>query len=337
MRWLVLVGMLAGCAELGVVSDGTAISVGKPSHGYLIEGVRLPDRGEGYLTREVWRARGNRFGTDEVIDLVTAVARRMQTHVRDVKLVVADLSGKGGGERSAFHRSHQSGRDVDLLYYMRDATGQPFEPDAMHVFNAAARATDGSGLTVDVARTWMLVKELVTAPEAPVQWVFMYEPIARRLIEQAQRIGEPEALIARARKTLKQPGDSARHDDHLHVRVYCSAADKAYGCVDMGPMELLAEHEAEPSPLVGLLGAPTASAPVDGAPSARAGAAESVRENVRENMNAREVNGPASTTSSVVSTTGASAATAAVASSAGQSLGRFLRTRTDRVQLHSWR
>src|SRR5882724_697766 len=134
MRWLALVAMLAGCAELGVVSDGTSISVGKPSHGYLIDGVRLPDHGQGFVTREVWRVRDNRYGTDELIDLVAAVARRMQGHVHDVKLVVADLSGKGGGERSAFHRSHQSGRDADFLYYMRDARGQPFEPDAMHAF-----------------------------------------------------------------------------------------------------------------------------------------------------------------------------------------------------------
>lgn len=324
MRWVVLVGMLAGCAELGVISDGTAISVGKPSHGYLIEGVRLPDRGEGYVTREVWRARGNRFGTDELVDLVTAVARRMQAQVRDVKLVVADLSGKGGGERSAFHRSHQSGRDVDLLYYMRDANGRPFDPDAMHVFDAAARATDGTGITVDIARTWTLVKELVTAPEAPVQWVFMYEPIARRLIEHAQRIGEPEPLIARARKTLKQPGDSARHDDHLHVRVYCSAADKAYGCVDMGPMELLAEHQAEPSPLAGLLSELAASQLADGAQSTREAAADP------------SATGAASSSPSEAAAS-ASAGTAAVEISAPQSLGRFLRTRTDRVQLRSWR
>jgi penicillin-insensitive murein endopeptidase len=258
MRWLPLVAVLAGCAELGVVSDGTTISVGKPSRGYLIEGVRLPDRGDGFVTREVWRARDNRFGTDELIDLLTGVAHRMHGQVRDVKLVVADLSGKGGGERSAFHRSHQSGRDADLLYYMRDASGQPFEPDGMHVFNAAARASDGSGLTVDVPRTWLLIRELVTAPEAPVQWVFMYEPLARRLLEHAQQIGEPEAVIARARKTLKQPGDSARHDDHLHVRVYCSAADRAYGCVDIGPMELLAERAAEPAPLPAVIDALTA-------------------------------------------------------------------------------
>jgi penicillin-insensitive murein DD-endopeptidase len=255
MRWLALgIALLAGCAELGL-SDGTSISVGKPSNGYLLAGVRLPDRGEGFVTREVWRARNNRFGTDELIDLVTAVARRMHAQVPGVKLVVADLSGRGGGERAAFHRSHQTGRDADLLYYMRDAAGQPFEPDAMHVFDAAARAVDGTGITIDVPRTWALVKELITAPEAPVQWIFMYEPIAQRLLAHAQQLGEPEALLARARATLRQPGDSARHDDHLHVRVYCSIADQRYGCVDIGPMELLAERAAEPSPMAVLVAA----------------------------------------------------------------------------------
>lgn len=249
MRWLVVVALLAGCAELGVIGDGTSISVGRPSGGYLVDGVRLPDRGDGFVTREVWRQRDNRYGTDELVDLVTAVARRMRSRVRDVQLVVADLSCKGGGERRAFHRSHQTGRDVDLLYYLRDAAGKPFEPDAMHTLDPEGRATDGSGLALDVPRTWLLVKELVTAPEAPVQWVFMYEPLARRLLDHAAKLGEPEEVIARARKTLKQPGDSARHDDHLHVRVYCSAADRALGCVDIGPMELLAERAAEPSPV----------------------------------------------------------------------------------------
>jgi penicillin-insensitive murein endopeptidase len=234
----------AGCAELGVVSDNTSISVGKPNRGYLIDGARLPDEGEGFTTRELWLQRENRYGTDELIDLLIGVSRRMAIRVKDVRVVVADLSSRGGGGAFAFHRSHQSGRDADLLYYLRDATGKPIEADTMHKLDAHGRATDGSGLVLDVPRTWDLVKELVEAPEAPVQYIFMYEPLAGLLIDNARQRGVPEAVILHVRRALRQPGDSARHDDHMHVRVYCSSADRAYGCVDIGPMELLADFEA---------------------------------------------------------------------------------------------
>jgi penicillin-insensitive murein endopeptidase len=307
MRRLVLgVALLAGCAELGL-SDGTSISVGRPSNGYLLGGVRLPERGDGFATREVWRARDNRFGTEELVDLLTAVAHRMRDHTRNVKLVVADLSGRGGGGGSPFHRSHQTGRDVDLLYYMRDASGKPVEPDAMHVFDATGRAVDGAG-TIDVPRTWALVKELVTAPEATVQWVFMYEPIARRLLEHAQQLGEPEALIARARKALKQPGDSARHDDHLHVRVYCAATDRRYGCVDIGPMELLAEREAEPSQVAVLLAALSTASSMAAEPGAAAALGGGP--------------GPGSLTVGAASPTAVAAASSAVIGTAGPAAAR---------------
>jgi penicillin-insensitive murein DD-endopeptidase len=252
-----LVVLLGGCLELGVITDGTSISVGKASNGYLVDAARLPDKGEGFMTREIWLARENRYGTDELVDLITGVARRLAPQMKGTKLVIADMSSKHGGsgrENSAFHRSHQSGRDADLLYYMRDAQGQPFEADTMHVFDGRGRARDKSGLTIDVPRTWLLVKELVAAPEAPVQFIFMYEPIAQLLLAHAAEIGEPAPVIAKARLALKQPGDSARHDDHLHVRVYCSRGDREYGCTDMGPMELLAERDAERSQLLELVG-----------------------------------------------------------------------------------
>jgi len=240
---LALLATTGGCAELGVVGDATSISIGKPSNGYIIDGTRLPDAGEGFFTREMWRARNNRFGTDELVDLLTAVSRRMQVAVKGsawqgVRLVVADLSGKGGGGGDQFHRSHQSGRDADLLYFMRDAQGKPMEADLMHVFDAQGKARDGTGITVDIPRTWLLVKSLLEAPEANVQWIFMFQPIANALFEHAVAANEPEALVARARIACKQPGDSARHDDHLHVRVFCSAEDRAYGCVDIGPQDL---------------------------------------------------------------------------------------------------
>jgi penicillin-insensitive murein endopeptidase len=353
MRWLPLVALVAGCAELGVVSDGTSLSLGRPSRGYLVDGVRLPDRGEGFITREVWRERENRYGTDELVDLITAVSRRMKARAPGVKLVVADLSGKGGGERIAFHRSHQTGRDVDLLYYMRDANGQPFEPDAMHAFDARARARDGSGLSVDIPRTWALVRELLTAPEAAVQWIFMYQPIALRLIEHAEKIGEPEVVIERARKACRQPGDSARHDDHMHVRVYCSAPDRAYGCVDIGPLELLAEREAEPSAIDELAtamaasmapaaGAPATGAPTDGdaarlAAAALGPAGQGAVSAVVPGAPGATQGAPGATTPDAADAASAvtpSATSAASPNAVPQRLGRLLRTQ---LNLRGWR
>ena len=246
MRFAVVaLAVLAGCVELGVVSDGTSISVGKPSMGRIVDGARMPDRGQGFFTREIWKTRGNRYGTDELVDLLTAVARRTEPKNTGIRLVVADLSGRGGGAAHQWHRSHQSGRDVDLLYYVRDKAGKAVENDAMHVFRGDLVAVDGTGLTVDIPRVWNLVRELLTAPEAPVQWVFMYQPIANAIVEHAIKIGEPEALVERAKKACKQPGDSAPHNDHMHVRVYCAVSDRQYGCLDIGPMELLAEREAD--------------------------------------------------------------------------------------------
>ena len=172
----------AGCAELGVVTDGTSISYGKPSHGYLIDGVKLPDKGDGYTTREVWAQRGNRYGTDELVDMLKA--RRQagcSSKVKDVRLVVADLSSNG---RRREQRSIARTRAVATstsLYYMRDADGKPFEADAMRVFDATrpGDATAAASRSTCRARGCSS-SELLTAPEATVQYIFMYEPIAER-------------------------------------------------------------------------------------------------------------------------------------------------------------
>lgn len=321
---------LAGCAELGVVTDGSSISVGRASHGYLVHGARLPDDGAGWTTREVWLARNNRYGTDELIDLIEAVGKRMHKRVSDVKLVVADISSQWGGGAFAFHRSHQSGRDADLLYYMRDKDGQPFEPDAMHVFDAHGRAKDGSGITVDVPRTWMLVKDLVTAPEATVQYIFMYEPLAQMLIDHAKQAGEPEWVIVKVRRALKQPGDSARHDDHLHVRVYCTDSDRAYGCEDMGPMDLLAERQAEQKQLVAALTSGISAPHID---VPEPPATPSLTD-LAQNQAAASA---AATAGSLGPTTAPAIAAPVTAGTASTSaLGSILRARMDRVTLRGW-
>lgn len=242
VRRFLFVLALGGCAELGLVEDSTSRSLGSPAHGSLVHPAKLPDEGPGFMTREVWKARNNRYGTDELVALVEGVAARLHQHM-DTRLVVGDLSSKQGGGAYAFHRSHQSGRDCDLVYFMRDKDGKEVEADAMRVYDRQGKARDGTGTSIDIPKMWLAVKELVQAPEAPVQWIFMYEPIALLVLERGKELHESDELIARVRKILKQPGDSARHDDHFHVRVYCSPRDA--GCVDIGPMEPRADWEAQ--------------------------------------------------------------------------------------------
>ena len=87
----------------------------------------------------------------------------------------------------------------------------------------------------DIVRNWALVRALLSDPYMEVEYLFCSRSLKSYLLAHAQRIGEDPALIERAEELLHQPGDSLPHDDHLHLRIYCAADDRAYGCVDRGP------------------------------------------------------------------------------------------------------
>ena len=228
----------AGCAELGMISDGGSVSRGRTNGGRIVEPALLPEEGDGFVTPMIWRSRGYRFGTDELVDLIGEASRRVVAARPGARLEVGDLSPLRGG-RSRQHQSHQSGRDVDLLFYATDPMGAPVSVETMRRFGASGASTDdrwvkGAPLRFDVARNWELVKALLTAPEAEIQYIFIYEPLAVLLLDHARTSGEPESLVELARSAMLQPGDSAPHDDHMHVRIFCSAADAELGCQDRG-------------------------------------------------------------------------------------------------------
>lgn len=213
---------LAACAELGVVGDGTTVSWGPPNQGVLIDGARLPTVGDGYWVPPRWAARGTQWGTDELVDTIAHVGRAVAAAHPGSRLVVGDLSIRGGGE-SAHHRSHQTGRDVDLVLFARDAAGNPVESIEMRHYGADGKTTDaGEPLWFDEARTWTAVRALVEAPGPGVANVFLYAPLRDRVLDHARQSGAPDAVIDLAGAVLAQPSDSAKHDDHLHVRVFCA-------------------------------------------------------------------------------------------------------------------
>jgi penicillin-insensitive murein endopeptidase len=248
---LVLAGLgLAGCPRHGLVDDGTSISYGPSNRGKLVNPVRLPRSGDGYWTPPRWAERGLRYGTDELVELLVFVGRRLDRDQSGMRMGVADLSPLRGGP-SAWHHSHQTGRDVDLLFFATDAAGAPVELSAMPVFDATGAATLPSDMPdnprtaqdesvrevrFDIARNWLLVRALIENPIAPVQYMFIADPLKQLMLDHARLAGEPEGLIQKASFLLHQPGDALPHDDHMHVRIFCAPSDRTHGCSDRGAL-----------------------------------------------------------------------------------------------------
>lgn len=234
---LVLLVTGTGCAALGAVDDGTSLSSGGSNRGGLVNAVELPLRGDGYRVPAPWNTRGLNWGTDELVGIIVRAGRRLQTEIPGATLYVADLSPRTGGA-SSWHRSHQSGRDADLHFFALGPDGKPAPaPTVMAPYDATG--IGAGGRVFDVDRNWLLVRALLEDPVSQVQFLFIYEPLKQKLLEHAAAIGEPDDLRERAAAVMQQPGDSLPHDDHLHVRIYCSAEDRSLGCRDRGPQRWL--------------------------------------------------------------------------------------------------
>jgi penicillin-insensitive murein endopeptidase len=236
---------LSACAQHGFGNDGGSVSYGPSRDGVIFEPVELPARGEGYWTPPRWEQRGNRYGTDELVSLVVYLGRHLERQAPGYKLAVADLSPRTGG-RSRWHRSHQTGRDIDLIFLARNAAGNPVLAERMWQYDDEGRAlapsegpviaegTAQPDVFFDEAANWTLVKGLIENPITEVQYIFVADWLKQRLLDYAEAAGESRATIQYAGYLLHQPSDSAVHDDHMHVRVFCSQRDLAFGCEDFG-------------------------------------------------------------------------------------------------------
>lgn len=228
--------VLGGCARapspLAPQYEG---SIGLPNRGVLVGGHTLDCDSEGL---HCLRDNDRHHGTGR---FVTAIARAAKTVSRlrpGGVLTVGDISAKAGGKVSS-HASHRSGRDADLLLYLTTLDGVPVpSPDFVHV-GTDGLAFDPTGkrwLRLDVEREWLLVKTLVEDPEARIQWLFVSRPVRAMLLEWARARGESVETLSRAMDVLAQPAPPAQnHDDHLHARTACSAAERARGCEASGP------------------------------------------------------------------------------------------------------
>lgn len=226
----------------GAARHVPAKSIGSPTHGQLVGGVHLPD--EPYLRVVPAYSGGDvRWGLDALVGMLERSARSVRKHHPDAVLSVGHLSKRGGGEID-HHASHESGRDADIAFYVKDDKGKQILPSRFVAFTGDGKAPTMPGAHFDDARNWLLVVSLLSDPVARVSHLFVAAPLRARLLGYAERIGAPQNLRVRAAEVLMQPHGSLPHDDHFHVRIACPHGMQ--GCVEQ-PEAHASHHAAQKS------------------------------------------------------------------------------------------
>jgi penicillin-insensitive murein endopeptidase len=186
--------------DLGALGS---LSVGRTNGGALVSGVPMPEGANWQLVSP-----GLAWGTRETVDALAHAIDAVSARFPDTpKAFIGNISAKNGGHLHP-HVSHQSGRDVDLGYYLTEG----------HRWYANA-----SGPSLDRPRTWHLVRTLIV--DSDIDLILVDLQIQRMLKAYALSIGEDPAWL----DEIFQVGGKSRrpllfhvngHATHLHVRFF---------------------------------------------------------------------------------------------------------------------
>jgi len=183
-------------------------SVGSPNLGRLIGGREFPKEGPGWF-----RFSTNAWGTDETVALLQwALEEWHRTFPEAPPVAVGALSREGGG-RLRPHKSHQSGRDVDMGLV-------PADGRARSGFACLPRSQ------IDFRKTVHLMALL--ASTGRVQAIFIHRSLVPGLRQAAEQAGFPPDLLALLFGTADRKGIVQAwkgHQAHYHVRFACPAGD----------------------------------------------------------------------------------------------------------------
>ncbi len=194
-------------------------SVGAPWDGRLAAPNRLK-AGKGYVIRRSGRV----YGTATTIELVRdALVGFREEFPKSHIVAVGDISAKSGG-RITQHSSHQSGRDIDLgLIYKKKPAAFP------------TWFIKGTADNLDIGATWGLIRQFTRTrgKDGGVQVIFLDYKVQGIIYNWAKDHGVDQDQLD---KTFQYPrGRSSpegmlrhepHHDDHIHVRFTCNAADR---------------------------------------------------------------------------------------------------------------
>jgi murein endopeptidase len=206
--------------ERGLIEDMVvpveqgAVSFGHPNAGRLLNGVMIPENPSLYTIRNVLHS----WGSSHAIEMLQRglAAFRIRTKYEG-EILLWDMGLKRGGGFGP-HKSHKSGRDVDIAIPVKK--GLPPE-------------TPNRNDAIDWPATWQLVRALIETGE--VKYVFLARPRQAELYKAALADGAtPEQLDLVMQYPRRTKHGIVRHSPghhcHLHVRFGCGPNEP--DCVD---------------------------------------------------------------------------------------------------------
>jgi penicillin-insensitive murein endopeptidase len=217
-------------------------SLGAPNNGKLVGAARLKK------SRSVEpRPGAHSWGLPILVDLLKKVAADVASKHRGSVLLVGDMSAAGGGPLTG-HKSHQSGRDADIGFFVANSKGKPIPTHRFMAFDGEGKARGGPAWArFDDARNWTLVESLFKEEHREgvgVRFLFVSSDLKARLIAYATKHGAKKDLIERAAAAMLSPEHVDVHDDHFHVRLRCPQGMSA--CVEESLPRSAAAPAAEP-------------------------------------------------------------------------------------------
>ncbi len=201
------------------------MSYGTPSKGRVAGAEKFIDSPAARVLPDRHRARCLWWGTQRLVRaLAGAGAVVARKHPGSPPLGIGNI-GRARGGAIPFSHSHQAGRDADIAFYLLDGNSQP-----VAATDLVTIPDDLRGL--DIPRTWTLVETLVEDTSIDIRWLFVSNAIRRALLVEGKRAGASERTLGKVDAALHQPSDAPPHDDHLHVRIRCTAVEARNGCRD---------------------------------------------------------------------------------------------------------
>jgi hypothetical protein len=160
-----------------------SLSVGQPNNGWQIRAKKLKP------SQNLWiqdKSVAYSYGHPALVLMLHRTAKQIARQSPGSVLLIGDLSREYGGPLAG-HRSHQSGRDADVGFFVTDASGKPVGSRQLRTFDSQGRARDGSGLRFDDYRNWLLVQLWLKDTRADLEYVFVASHLRRRLLDSPAR------------------------------------------------------------------------------------------------------------------------------------------------------